>query len=310
MVERALRVASLLLALAAMALALGLVQGGWTTGAVLALLTALALSLHGAPLAIEFITGALIDRRPGPRLSPLAALRLWWGETSAQFRVFMLDQPWRNGFAEPAPVHDPRRPAVLLIHGYLCNRAVWRRWLRPLAADTNVATLSLEPPLGSISDYAASIARAVASLRAASGAERVILVGHSMGGLAAREYLRVHGGEAVSRLVTIATPHDGTVFAPFGLGRNAREMVRGSRFLTRLAAQPCPVPVVCLATRDDNLVVPRRSTVLEGAQALWFEGIGHLALTQSPQVLAALRAQLIAPKLPERVDPAAPVALP
>lgn len=46
------------------------------------------------------------------------------------------------------------------------------------------------------------------------GKSRVFLVGHSMGGLAARDYLQIHSsGENVLRLVTIGTPHLGSEIA-------------------------------------------------------------------------------------------------
>ncbi len=49
----------------------------------------------------------------------------------------------------------------------------------------------------------------------ATGADKVILVGHSMGGLAAREYIQnqafwIAGEHHVAKLVTIGTPHEGS----------------------------------------------------------------------------------------------------
>ena len=288
MVARGLRIASLLVAGAALALALWLAGRGSPAPLALSLAAVFVFALHGLPLAIEFVTGALIDPRPPGRLGPLAFVRLWWGETWRQFRVFMIDQPWRSRFAEPALQFDPQRPALLLIHGYVCNRATWRPWLAPLAAGRNLATVNLEPAFGPIERYVEIIAAAVERLQAGSGARRVILVGHSMGGLAAREYLRVHGGRRVERLITLATPHHGTVFARLGQGANARQMRRDSAFITRLGATPCPVPVTCVATQHDNLVVPRSSPVLPGADVVWLDRVGHLALTNDTRALAAV----------------------
>lgn len=57
-----------------------------------------------------------------------------------------------------------------------------------------------------------------------TGAEKVILMGHSMGGLAAREYLQnpinwqPDGKHHVAKLVTTGTPHGGSNATSFGIG--------------------------------------------------------------------------------------------
>lgn len=290
MLERILRISGFVVLVAMLMLGSGLAWLG--APAWLALLAALLLPLaiHGVPLAVEFVTGALADRRPIARIGPLALLRVWWGETWRSFIVFNVDQPWRARFAEPAHIADAQRPAVLFIHGYMCNRAVWRPWLMDsdLPRRWNCATVNLEPPYGSVDDYAEGIAEAVAELRASSGVGRVTLVCHSMGGLAARAYLRQRGHDAVARVVTIDTPHHGTLFARLGRGVNARQMRRACDYVVGLARSVEPVEFVCFASQHDNLVVPRDTQVLACAEAVWFERIGHLAMTGSDAVLAKL----------------------
>ncbi|MFN7780641.1 MAG: esterase/lipase family protein, partial [Betaproteobacteria bacterium] len=165
----------------------------------------------GLVLAIEMVVGATVDPPAPPR--PLATLlRVWWVETLDSAVVFGGRQPWRAGFAEPPLARDPARPAVLLIHGYVCNRAVWRPLLASgKLAGCNVATVNLEPVFGSIDAYAAVIDAAVERLRADSGAAQVVLVCHSMGGLAARAYLRRQGASAGARGLTLASPPAGPV---------------------------------------------------------------------------------------------------
>jgi predicted alpha/beta hydrolase family esterase len=255
----------------------------------------LLIAVHGLPLAIEFVTGALIDRRPGPRLSPLAAVRLWANETWISWRMFGWQMPFRSGFAEPVIARDPQRPAVLLIHGFACNRAVWKPLLESgLLSNCNAATVNLEPVFGAIDAYAPVIRRAVDALRAASGAPRVTLVCHSMGGLAARVYLRDFGADAIERVITIATPHSGTVFAAFGHGHNAWQMRTGSDFLRELGAATAPLAdrFVCIGSRDDNLIVPRPSMWLPGAKHITVERIGHLAMVGAGEVHRLVAAQL------------------
>jgi predicted alpha/beta hydrolase family esterase len=292
MLARGLRVANLLVALATALLAWSLHRGGLGWPAAVALALLLPVGLQGLPLAIEFGTGALRDRRAGARLGPLAALRLWAGETAHSLRLFNLDQVWRAGFPEPQVLRDPARPAVLLIHGYMCNRAVWRDWLPRLTQVANVATLNLEPVFGPIEGYADRIAAAVERLREASGAPQVTIVAHSMGGLATRAYLRRHGGASIAQVITVATPHHGTVFARLGLGRNARQMCPDSEFLKALNASAEPTAFVCVAASDDNLIVPRASPLLAGQPALRVDRVGHLAALADERVLEAVIAEL------------------
>jgi pimeloyl-ACP methyl ester carboxylesterase len=265
-----------------------------TAGAPIAWAIAAALlvpfAFHGVPLAIEFAVGALIDRRPVARLGCGAALMVWLTETWTAITAFTIDQAWRADFAEPPIKHDASRPAVLFVHGYCCNRGVWKTWIaRCREVDRwNVATLNLSPTLAEIDSYAAQLDAAIARLLRASGATRVTLVCHSMGGLVARAYLRARGHQAVNRVITINTPHHGTLFAEFERSVNARQMRRACEYLKRLGSHPEPVEFVCFASHHDNLIVPRDSQVLECAEAVWFERIGHLAMTSDERVFARL----------------------
>jgi triacylglycerol esterase/lipase EstA (alpha/beta hydrolase family) len=246
--------------------------------------------VHAVPLGIEFITGALIDRRPVERIGFWALVRVWWRETSRSLQVFNIDQPWRAAFAEPGIKAGADRPAVLFIHGYMCNRATWRPWLLSGAVSPrwNCATVNLEPVYGPVEHYADVIDDAVERLRRAAAADRITLVCHSMGGLAARAYLRAHGHHSVARVVTIDTPHHGTLFARFGRGHNTRQMRLACDYVRRLAESDEPVEFICFASHHDNLIVPRDNQVLACAEAVWFERIGHLSMTDDDQVLAKL----------------------
>jgi len=238
-----------------------------------------------ALLAIEFTVAAAADPR-SPRQSLPRVLRMWLQEASVSLRLFMWRQPWRSGFPEPPLTREPQRPALLLIAGFMCNRAAWKPLLDSgELREFNVATVNLEPIFGDIDAYADVVHRAVERLRAATGAARVVLVGHSMGGLAARVYLRKHGDAHVARIVTLASPHHGTIFGRLGHSRNARQMARGSRFIQQVAAHDRGrwTRFTTVVTRDDNLVVPRSSPLLPGSKQIEIDGVGHLALIEDPR---------------------------
>jgi pimeloyl-ACP methyl ester carboxylesterase len=266
---------------------------GWLAPAIG---VALPLVTTAGSVATQLVVDACLDPR-SPRGTWRNGLRVWLGETAASIVAFCWRQPFRAGFPEPPIVDDPGIPAVLLIHGYACNRAVWLPLLDSgLLAGCNVATVNLEPIFASIDDYAATVGEAIRRLQSSSGAPRVTLVCHSMGGLVARAYLRAHGSAAVARLITISTPHAGTIFARFGRGRNARQMVRGSSWLIALGAAATPEVLALqthFASRDDNLIHPRAGLVLAGAAAAhWFDGIGHLAMLNDPRVWQRLAEEI------------------
>ncbi len=109
--------------------------------------------------------------------------------------------------------------AVVLLHGYLCLRPdpywlglgpVWRH-----LADHGVPViLTAAPRTGGV----AVRARRLAARLAALPQRRLVLVGHSMGGLDAR-YLasRLDPDRRIARVVTIGTPHRGTAAAEWAL---------------------------------------------------------------------------------------------
>lgn len=136
-----------------------------------------------------------------------------------------------------------------------------------------VRAVSFEDPVGSNVEHAREIAEAVRSMRLRTGAERVDVVAHSMGGLAVRHYLHFEGGaEEVRRVVFLGTPHRGTVAAMLAWGEGGREMVPGSEFLDRLnqtgGGVPEGVEALAIRTPTDLRIIPTSSAVLAGAPNL------------------------------------------
>lgn len=188
--------------------------------------------------------------------------------------------------------------AVLLIHGYGCNSGYWHG-MRKVLRQAEVAhrAVDLEPLFADIEDYVPAIHQAVENLCRDSGRDEIIIVAHSMGGLAARAYVRVHGLKRVARLITLGTPHHGTGIANFGAGMNCRQMHwRGnaangapSAWLRKLDASedaPMRARVVSIYSHHDNIVSPQISAHLDGAHNIAYHGIGHVSLALHPQIQA------------------------
>ena len=230
-------------------------------------------------------------RSPFPHLSVGQAIGLYLGECAAFVANFVFISPverWWMGADRLSA--NAKRPPLLLIHGYGCSRAAWWWHRRRLEADGwPVATLNLEPIYTSIESYVDAVAQRVDQVLAATGAPQVILVGHSMGGLVARAYLRRHGAGKVLRLVTLGTPHGGSELARLGFGENARQMRAGSDWLSALANEQLVVDTLAIYSRHDNYVMPQRNLELTGASVLTTNGVGHLAMLYSPRVAKALQ---------------------
>jgi predicted alpha/beta hydrolase family esterase len=172
---------------------------------------------------------------------------------------------------------------VILLHGIYCNAASWW-WMRRRLVSRRIGpvyTLDVESPLSSIDSYAQQLARFIEQVRAATGAERVVLVGHSMGGLVARACIALPGlASQVVKLLTLGTPHHGSRHACLGIGANSHQLETDSDWLCRLNANPdsMAVPIVSIYSRHDNLVAPQESAVLPGAKLIALDGVGHLSL--------------------------------
>jgi triacylglycerol lipase len=220
---------------------------------------------------------------PARHLTTGESLRMIAGEYLAFLLAFVFIQPFERLWMGGDRLRPSTRPLVL-VHGYGCSRGVWWFLRRQFeAAGHVVATVSLAPPYTSIGKLVPQLARRIDEVCQATGADQVVLVAHSMGGLVCRSYLARHGRTRVERLITIASPHSGSELARIGIGKNAREMEPGSRWLKDLAAEEVPVPTVAIRTPHDNYVMPQDNQRLPGAQDVELAGIGHLATLFSPR---------------------------
>jgi pimeloyl-ACP methyl ester carboxylesterase len=200
---------------------------------------------------------------------------------------------------ERASCARPPRP-VLLVHGILCNSAIWR----PLVARLHAAgfapihAINLEPLFADIDLQALSLVPELLALHEQSRGARVAIVSHSMGGLVTRALLRSVGSEMISRVITIACPHHGTRFV-YGLRWPAtRQMGWDSTWLQTLGTSEgghFSVPFASIYSVEDNLVAPAVSARLAGAQMYPMRGIGHLGMLSTQAALDCVMAVLQPP---------------
>jgi pimeloyl-ACP methyl ester carboxylesterase len=227
-------------------------------------------------------------RPPDARLGLGGTLRLYLSE------VLSLGVSWPlmalHGLLIRDPPQAPAKQPVVLVHGVLVNDGVWfvlRRFLMRRGV-APVYTINYGPPFADIERFAEQLAARIEAICAVTGAGRVVIVAHSMGGLVARAYLRRFGPGRVAWLVTIGTPHHGSILAYSFPGRGLTQMHPGNSWLTGLnrdESKPAPVPITSIWSRHDSMVMPQASSVLACAENVAVIGIAHNALVWDRNVM-------------------------
>jgi len=262
------------------------------------------LGLPAAYLAVVFVVTAIwitlgwwlrAERPDDVALTFRLRLRLFLDE----YASLLLSAPKMilYGILMRDPPPGPAGLPILLLHGVGCNAGIWtgfRRYLESRGLGP-VYALSYGPPLASIELFASQVAAKIAAIRTATGASQVLLVGHSMGGLVARAYLRRYGGRAVRRLITLGTPHQGSMHAWLMSGVALAEMRPRSPFLTGLnetSDHADGVPIVSLWSWHDSMVTPQTSARLDWADNIVIAGVAHNALLNDRGVWATVAAEI------------------
>jgi len=259
---------------------------------------ALGALLYLVVMALQFSLMQRVNAAdPAPRARPLQVLRAWWAELGVALHVFCWDQPFRSR-AEPdwLPTAPTGRRGVVLVHGFLCNRALWRLWFAPLRAAGHAhEAVNLEPVFGSIDDYAPTIEAAVQRVQAATGMAPVLIC-HSMGGLAARAWLRACAGDQrAQHVITLGTPHRGTWAGRFSRVVNGRQMALDGDWVGNLSGAEPPgraALFTCWYSNCDNIVFPASTATLQGADNRLIAGVAHVEMARRPEVLQGCLALL------------------
>jgi len=165
---------------------------------------------------------------------------------------------------------------------------------------------------GDIAASARSLNSFADSVRAQTGAAKVDLIGHSQGGLVARQYVKFAGGASeVDSLISLGAPQYGTYVANLvsflALGNcigvvACEQMTIGSSFLNNLNAGDDTIGNVKytnIYTAYDELVRPvTNATLQDGATNVkvqtkcWGRVVGHLGLILDGTVYSGVRQAL------------------
>ena len=188
---------------------------------------------------------------------------------------------------------------VILVHGWTCDESTWRDQVPALSKTHRVVTLDLPGHGRSDSPKPENFsmdlfARAVEAVRRETKAERVVLVGHSMGTPVVLRYARLHPKQTaalvlVDGLVTPPAPPPGA--PPLGQefagpdGRQARERFVRSMFSA--------------ATTQPSMPPPSLTTTSTGRRAVLGTSVGMDGITAMAARDALVRSRRYAPSTPQ-----------
>lgn len=157
------------------------------------------------------------------------------------------------------PEQNLRFP-VLLVHGLFSSSRTWRKTVRTWIDEYDLRyggeiglpgakKSQMQPTEGdfytwnfssnhnlSYREQALELGEGVRQIKALNHCEKIVIVGHSMGGLAARALVQFYDPESVHALITLGTPHYGSPLALLreATHRDARSLLeRISRLLAR-----------------------------------------------------------------------------
>lgn len=196
---------------------------------------------------------------------------------------------------------------VLLVHGYMANKSNWyfvERELRAVGFD-RIHAMNYSGHNADVDKLARVCVLRAHEVMAATGSDRIHLVGHSLGGLIIRKAVQGYGLVEAASAVTVATPHGGVDLAFLTGVTRSRNMIAaqlrpGSEFLRAMWAESHPMPdtrFVAYYSNLDLLVTGRRAMMLEPALAasnLLTKDHGHLSVMLAPSLSRSVAHELAA----------------
>ena len=190
---------------------------------------------------------------------------------------------------------------IVLVHGIFDNRSIFTLLRRGLHRRGFGSTYALN--YSALTDDVRAVSQRLGTLIEQvcdeTGHERVHVVGHSLGGLIGRYLVqRLGGDKRVHTLVTLGTPHGGTLPAHIVPLELARQMRIDSDLIAALAepAPDCRTRFLAFWSDIDQLVIPQSHARVDHpdlrARNVLVRGVGHLSLPVDGRVVREIATTL------------------
>src|SRR6056297_60717 len=204
-----------------------------------------------------------------------------------------MTQPLRYIFDRLSPGQRPHcQTPILFVHGWSSGSHAFMLLSGYLKRKgyKNLYTMTYRPIMAGSERLARKVVDRIDEVLRETGAEKVNIIAHSVGGVLTRYAIKnLDAEDRINMLISIAGPHLGTrVAALMPYGRNTLELLYESDFMEALAAgglTPGRVKYVSIYSAFDNFVIPQTSAELgEGARNHKLPYHGHLRLLYSRKV--------------------------
>jgi triacylglycerol lipase len=198
--------------------------------------------------------------------------------------------------AAAMPASASAQDPILFVHGYVESSSLWKTMISNFEKDgypkSYLSAYSYNTSQSNKVD-AEEVKSKVEALLKTTGATKVDIIGHSMGSLNSRWYIKFLGGESkVDDWVSLGGPNHGTEFANLCGSTSCVEMRIGSTFLSELNAgdeTPGTVNYGTWWSPCDEIINPDSSVALTGATNTKTACISHTALTTDETVYKQVR---------------------
>jgi triacylglycerol lipase len=196
------------------------------------------------------------------------------------------------GVPGTAAAHDP----ILFVHGWNSSSSTWNTMVSRFQADGWTASELNNWSYDwhqSNATTASAIKTKVDGILAATGATKVDIISHSMGGLSSRYFIKnLGGGAEVDDWVSLGGPNHGTDTANFCFDSSCVEMRQNSTFLKSLNSgdeTPGTVNYGTWWSPCDEVINPDSSVALTGAANTETACMSHSSLHEDANVYAQVR---------------------
>ena len=184
----------------------------------------------------------------------------------------------------PVPAVEAAAPLpVVLVHGFNGAPSGFITMAARLRERKHTVVIAKLPGNDNVAN-----AKVIRDIGAARGWKKVAIVGHSMGGLSGRQYIRFDGGRKVATVyVSLGTPQKGLAIACLANLSNGGQMCPTSTFLTKLNAgdeTSGTTKWTSVFSTTDGLVPTSASRLVDGACDVKVNGPDHSQLLTDPVV--------------------------
>ena len=190
---------------------------------------------------------------------------------------------------------DQEGNPILLSNGYL-GTSGQLIYLKQQLKKNNagaIFTMDYAYPLASIDTFANEMKRKVEEIQTYYPGKKITIIGYSMGGIIASRYAaNCENIDHLHKIITLGSPLQGTYFAHLTFGKCAKEMRRGSPYLSRLERDLSSknIPFINVTSSSDLIVLPNSSASFKyvPSKKVRFGSMGHMTYLCSDRLVSFL----------------------